>query len=136
MRFMQYATKEFIWYLAYRVLSFTFMVISIYYFMQRDEIFYYMLSGVFFILGIFFTVMHSHIQPTPHLVNCIEDIHGVLRNIILLLITISYGIAVLSVVRAIELSCIDYLLVTLVCMSVTLLSLTAYLYICQKKSLI
>jgi len=125
-------TPDFLKYITYRILSATFTIISINYFMFGSGLQEYLLGGVLFIISMFFHIKYSYKKPVPKQATCLDKSNMLTFNLVSLSMMIGYAISILSIYRALigEEFSLYLIVASLVIASLGVLS---YIFICNKK---
>ncbi|MEA2091280.1 MAG: hypothetical protein U9O83_02810 [Campylobacterota bacterium] len=86
-------------------------------------------------MSIFFLLKYSKIRPTPPLATCLDKSNILVSNLVVLSITLGYGVAVLALFRAFT---GDELKLEVITLSLLVLFLGAatYLYLCKKNRVV
>ncbi len=119
-------------YLLNRVVSITFMVISINFLLRSNGVIDYAMSAVLMLFGIYFSIKSSIDKRKNLFETCLDKTNSLVKNILNLVTFISYGILVLSIVHLVKGD--EYSLnVLIISLVVTIGGLAGYWGICRKS---
>jgi len=115
-----------------RIVSITFMVISINYLLRAGDMSDYVVSGVLLLFGIYFSIKSSKDKRENFFDICPDKKNILVKKILSIATLISYGILVLSIVHLIK-GDENSLNVLIVSLLITIGGLASYWSICRKN---